>query len=43
MSEELSEDKYINVWGARVHNLKNVDVSIPRRQPDGYYRVVWFW
>ncbi|MBQ3805445.1 MAG: excinuclease ABC subunit UvrA [Prevotella sp.] len=30
MSEELSEDKYINVWGARVHNLKNVDVSIPR-------------
>ena len=24
------EDKKINVWGARVHNLKNVDVGIPR-------------
>ena len=24
------EDKKINVWGARVHNLKNVDVEIPR-------------
>jgi len=26
----MAEDKYINVWGARVHNLKNVDVCIPR-------------
>ena len=24
------EDEQINVWGARVHNLKNVDVVIPR-------------
>ncbi len=24
------EDDKINVWGARVHNLKNVDVTIPR-------------
>ena len=24
------EDKKINIWGARVHNLKNVDVEIPR-------------
>ena len=24
------EDERINVWGARVHNLKNVDVEIPR-------------
>ena len=22
---------YINVWGARVHNLKNIDVQIPRQ------------
>ena len=26
----ISEDEKINVWGARVHNLKNVDVEIPR-------------
>ena len=25
-----TEDEKINVWGARVHNLKNVDVEIPR-------------
>lgn len=24
------EDEKINVWGARVHNLKNIDVVIPR-------------
>ena len=26
----MSKEKYINVWGARTHNLKNVDVQIPR-------------
>ena len=24
------EDEKINVWGARVHNLKNINVEIPR-------------
>lgn len=28
MSEE--QQTWINIWGARVHNLKNVDVCIPR-------------
>ncbi len=26
----MSEENKINVWGARVHNLKNIDVEIPR-------------
>jgi excinuclease ABC subunit A len=26
----MSNDDKINVWGARVHNLKNIDVEIPR-------------
>ncbi len=26
----MAEDKYINILGARVHNLKNIDVEIPR-------------
>ena len=24
------ETEYINVYGARVHNLKNIDAGIPR-------------
>ena len=27
----MSEDKYLNIWGARVHNLKNIDVQIPHK------------
>ena len=26
----MSNDNKINIWGARVHNLKNIDVEIPR-------------
>ena len=30
MSNNDMEEGIINVWGARVHNLKNIDVEIPR-------------
>jgi len=30
--EFLEDDKYIRVLGARVHNLKNIDVEIPRNK-----------
>jgi len=32
MSSLVNEKEYIEVIGARVHNLKNIDVSIPRNQ-----------
>ncbi|MBA7584364.1 hypothetical protein ES708_26317 [subsurface metagenome] len=28
----LPESEWINVLGARVHNLKNIDVTIPRNK-----------
>ena len=28
----MSEQRFIEVFGARVHNLKNIDVSIPRNK-----------
>lgn len=31
-SEVISETEYLEVIGARVHNLKNIDVTIPRNQ-----------
>ncbi len=31
-AERIEEEEYINVYGARVHNLQNIDVSIPRNK-----------
>src|ERR1043166_213195 len=31
-SERFSESEFLEVIGARVHNLKNIDVSIPRNK-----------
>ena len=28
----MSKKKYIEVYGARVHNLKNIDIKIPRNE-----------
>ena len=30
--EQVEEQEYINVYGARVHNLQNIDVAIPRNK-----------
>lgn len=35
-----NEEK-IEIWGARVHNLKNIDVTIPRNDFHRYYRIEW--
>ncbi|MGZ3867357.1 MAG: excinuclease ABC subunit UvrA, partial [Bacteroidia bacterium] len=32
MGNSISEDDFIEVTGARAHNLKNIDVTIPRNQ-----------
>ncbi len=34
----MQETEYINVYGARVHNLKDIDAEIPRNSPDCNYR-----
>lgn len=30
--ESFSEDKYLEIYGARMHNLRNIDLKIPRNQ-----------
>lgn len=30
MEEEVENDNFLEVYGARVHNLKNIDIKIPR-------------
>ena len=32
MEENIAEDKFLEIYGARVHNLKNIDLKIPRNQ-----------
>ncbi|MBD3638507.1 MAG: excinuclease ABC subunit UvrA [Crocinitomicaceae bacterium] len=32
MSEEVSQEEYIEIYGAKEHNLKNIDLKIPRNQ-----------
>ena len=34
----MQETEYINVYGARVHNLKDIDAEIPRNKSDRDYR-----
>ena len=32
MKQEKAEQEWIEVYGARVHNLRNIDVRIPRNK-----------
>ena len=32
----MTDSKYISIKGARVNNLKNIDVNIPRNKPVSY-------
>ncbi|MCK9452161.1 MAG: excinuclease ABC subunit UvrA [Bacteroidales bacterium] len=32
MKDSFSEDKFLEIYGARVNNLKNIDLKIPRNQ-----------
>ena len=32
MDEQIAEDKFLEIFGARVHNLKNIDLKIPRNK-----------
>ncbi|MBU1368778.1 MAG: excinuclease ABC subunit UvrA [Bacteroidetes bacterium] len=32
MKDSFSQDEYLEIYGARVHNLKNIDLKIPRNQ-----------
>jgi excinuclease ABC subunit A len=32
MEEQIAEDKFLEIFGARVHNLKNIDLKIPRNK-----------
>ena len=32
LENKFSEEEYIEVFGARVHNLKNIDISIPKNR-----------
>jgi len=31
-NEIIENEEYVRVYGARVHNLKNIDVTIPRNK-----------
>ena len=38
----FGEDNSINIRGARQHNLKNIDLSLPRKI-HSFYRCEWKW
>ena len=37
----MSHDKIV-IRGARQHNLKNINLEIPEKHPDGHNRIVRF-
>ena len=39
---EVNPKENIIIKGAKLHNLKNIDVVIPRNKLSGYYRFIGF-
>jgi excinuclease UvrABC ATPase subunit len=42
-TDSVNQHDVIEVFGARVHNLKNIDIAIPKKQVGRHHRDQWQW